>query len=91
MKKDTCRKKCKSSRKVTGGWCAATGGDYWCDVLANGWTDDPFGDGNAAWTFSSAEEAKGAYRQANKMYGERADRYKAALARLGRSADTDGC
>jgi hypothetical protein len=58
-------------------------GDFWCDVLANGWFSNPDDDNLPVLTFPSRAEAEAAHRQANRMYGERAARHEAAMARLG--------
>jgi hypothetical protein len=62
-------------------------GDFWCDVLANGWNASPDED-MPMQTFPSREAAEAAYRQAVQMYREREARHQAALARLGHSDDT---
>ncbi len=63
-------------------------GAFWSDAASNCWTDIP-DDEDDALRFSSQAEARAAYLRADRMYAERAARRKAALARLGRPADTD--
>jgi len=62
-------------------------GDFWCDALNNGWAGNA--DDMPMLTFLSREEAEAAYRQADRMYGERTTRHEAAMARLDQLADTE--
>jgi hypothetical protein len=64
-------------------------GDFWCDALANCWSPDA-DDEIPALTFSSRDAAEAAYRAADRMYGARAARHEAALARLDQLGATDG-
>lgn len=63
-------------------------GSYWCDLLANGWTDEPDDDDTPLLLFPSKEDAISGFIQANQMYDERADRYEAVLEEL--DAEDDG-
>jgi hypothetical protein len=67
-------------------WAVRSGdGAYWCGLIQNCWMDDP-SDGEeygAALTFPSESEARAAYLQADRMYGERAARHEAAVELLG--------
>jgi hypothetical protein len=57
-------------------------GLYWCGLIDNGWTDDP-NDDPPALAFPTEAEARAAYAQADRMYGERAARHQQAMTRLG--------
>ena len=57
-------------------------GSYWCGLVENGWTSTPDRD-MPALTFPTESEAKLAYIQADRMYGEREKRHEQALAQLG--------
>jgi len=59
------------------------GGSYWCGLIENGWTASPDDEEMAALTFPTEAEARSAYIQADRMYGERAARHQAAAERLG--------
>jgi hypothetical protein len=63
----------------------ADDGSYWCDPTDNGWADDPDDEDLPALAYPTETDARSAYAQADRMYGERAERRAAALARLGRS------
>ena len=58
-------------------------GSYWCGLVMNGWTNTPDDDDMPALTFKTESEAKSAYAQADRMYGEREKRHEQALAQLG--------
>ncbi|HEY7154895.1 MAG TPA: hypothetical protein VH575_13110 [Gemmataceae bacterium] len=57
-------------------------GSYWCGLLENSWTNDPDEELHAL-RFVTEAEARSAYAQADRMYGERARRHQQAMARLG--------
>ena len=59
-------------------------GSYWCGLVENGWTDTP-GEHMPALAFPTEADARAAVIQAGRMYGERAERHAAAVARLGLS------
>jgi hypothetical protein len=58
-------------------------GSYWCGLVENGWSSSPDDDDMPALSFPSAAEARAAYAQADRMYGDRVKRHKQALAQLG--------
>jgi len=58
----------------------------WSGVLDNCWTDEP-NEEDPALEFSSAEEAVSAFLQAQRMYDERAQRYKLVLEKLDIDSD----
>lgn len=57
-------------------------GDYWCDLIPNGWADLPMDDLQAL-TFKPPEMAKAAYTLARRAYAERDARQDAAYKVLG--------
>jgi hypothetical protein len=57
-------------------------GSYWCGLVENCWTEIP-DDAMPALAFPTERDAKEAFAQADRMYGERSERHTAALARLG--------
>jgi hypothetical protein len=57
-------------------------GDYWYEVQGNGWADGSIPDLEPL-TFRTAALAKSAYRQASRMYEERAELQAVAYATLG--------
>jgi hypothetical protein len=57
-------------------------GSFWCGLIENGWTDTP-DDDMPALTFPTEAEARAAYAEADRMYGERQKRHEKAMARLG--------
>jgi hypothetical protein len=59
------------------------GGLYWCGLVENGWTGSPDEEDMPALTFPTEAEARAAYAQADRMYGEREKRHEQAMARLG--------
>jgi hypothetical protein len=61
-------------------------GEFWCDALTNCWDQQPERE-IPALTFASQQEAEAAYREADRMYGERASRHQAAMASLGHPDD----
>jgi hypothetical protein len=59
-------------------------GSYWCGLVDNCWTGEPDED-VPVLTFPSEEDAKAAYCQADRLYGEVVERRRTAYARLGLS------
>src|SRR5205085_1967212 len=62
-------------------------GSYWCGLVENGWTDDPEEEYMSALTYPTEAEARAAYAQADRMYGDRAKRRRQAMAQLGLDDD----
>ena len=58
-------------------------GAYWCGLMENGWTNDPDEEGMPALAFTTQAEARAAYAQAARMYGDRMERHQQAMAQLG--------
>jgi hypothetical protein len=65
------------------GWVVRdSGGSCWCGLTDNCWTDTPDED-VPALTFPTEADARAAFAQADRMYGERAVRHERAMRRLG--------
>lgn len=60
-------------------WVIKEDGSYWCDLLDNGWIDEPDDEVLPPLTFDSEQEAIAAYNQAQVMYQERSKRHQHAL------------
>ena len=58
------------------------GGLYWCGLIENGWSSNPDDEDMPALAFPTEAEARSAFAQADRMYGERAKRHEQAVAKL---------
>lgn len=78
----------RTVERFAGGWAVRDpDGFYWCDLVGNGWTGSPEDDEETPpLVFPTEADARAAFAQANRMYGEREARYEEATSRLG-SAD----
>lgn len=68
--------------KLNQSWVIKENESYWCDLIDNGWTDDPNQEDLPLLTFGSMKEAISVFNQANIMYEERAERNKHTLSQL---------
>ncbi|QEL15572.1 hypothetical protein [Limnoglobus roseus] len=66
---------------LAGKWVIRSGdGSYWVDVIGNGWADaGVFNENISPVEFETEADAKAAYVQADRLYAERAARYRAAV------------
>jgi len=68
-----------SAVKVGQHWVIKEDDSYWCDLLDNGWIDEPDNELLPPLTFGSEQEAIAAFNQAQVMYLDRSKRHQHAL------------